>query len=295
MAVIRFPPKQSFVMKPHVQRFADDLEKHLGGAMNFGTYKDHSLPEGPTQALDIFNPNSPNGHKLQDQVCDFARRNAKKYGVRYCIRRAQIWNIERDAEGWRNQRVTGNQTDDHMDHVHVTFYASAPSDPTPPPAPAPPKEDQLFSASPIASVHIVAGHSGLLLTSTGARHGAEVVQAPADGSLNQRWQLVGHRDGTLSLVNRAGDLALDRPDYKIEAGTFLQVARTEHNAAQRWRVEYLGPVLRRMWVPGTNRLVDVDYPNPPAGALDRKRALLWYGKAADAGPENQLFTFARTV
>lgn len=125
MAVIRFPPNQSFKMKPHVQRFADDLERHMGGAMNFGTYAGHSPPEGPTQALDIFNPNSPSGHRLQNQICSFIMVNAKRYGCRYCIRRAQIWNIERAGEGWRNQRRTGDQTVDHMDHVHVTFYAVA--------------------------------------------------------------------------------------------------------------------------------------------------------------------------
>lgn len=126
MATIRFPPDQSFTMKPHVLRFAEDLEKFMGGAMNFGTYSGHSPPEGPTQALDIFNPNSPAGHKLQDEICAFIQKNAKRYGARYCIRRAQIWNIERAGEGWRNQSFTGNQTVDHMDHVHVTFYATAP-------------------------------------------------------------------------------------------------------------------------------------------------------------------------
>jgi hypothetical protein len=113
-------------VKPHVQRFADDLEKAIPEANNFGTYNGHSPPEGPTQALDIFNGDNAAGHAVQDRICDFARRNAKRYGVRYVIRRRQIWNIERDGEGWRNQSATGNRTADHFDHVHVTFYATAP-------------------------------------------------------------------------------------------------------------------------------------------------------------------------
>lgn len=125
MAVIRFPPNQSFNMKPHVQRFANDMEAYFGGAMNWGSYAGHSPPEGPTQALDHFNPNSPAGHAQQDKAAEWAIRNAKKYGLRYIIKRAKIWNIERAAEGWRSMKVTGNQTVDHMDHNHYTFYAVA--------------------------------------------------------------------------------------------------------------------------------------------------------------------------
>ena len=134
MATIRFPPNQYFTMKPHVQKFADDMEAYFGGAMNWGTYGGHSPPEGPTQALDHFNPNSPAGHAQQDKAAAWAIKNAKKYGLRYVIKRYEIWNIERAGEGWRKRRVTGNQTNDHLDHNHYTFYATAEielPDPTP--------------------------------------------------------------------------------------------------------------------------------------------------------------------
>jgi len=126
-------------VKPHIQRFVDDLEAHLGVTLSAGTYNGHSPPEGPTQAVDIFNTDNAAGYALQDRICDFARKNAKRYGVRYCIRRRQIWNIERDAEGFRNQAVQGNRTADHYDHTHLTFYATAPGPfgPTPSPTPTP--------------------------------------------------------------------------------------------------------------------------------------------------------------
>lgn len=121
-------------VKPHVQRFVDDLDKYLGGGLSFGTYPGHSPPEGPTQAVDVFNTDNDTGYRQQDKVAEFARKNQKKYGVRYVIRRHQIWNIERDSEGWRYQSVTGNRTADHYDHTHVTFYATAedaPDEPKP--------------------------------------------------------------------------------------------------------------------------------------------------------------------
>lgn len=131
MATIRFPPNQSFQMKPHVQRFADAMEEYFGGAMNWGTYAGHSPPEGPTQALDHFNPNSAAGHAQQDKAAEWAIRNARKYGLRYIIKRYEIWNIERAGEGWRQRSRTGNATADHLDHNHYTFYASAPDIPAP--------------------------------------------------------------------------------------------------------------------------------------------------------------------
>lgn len=164
----------------------------------------------------------------------------------------------------------------------------------PPPAPTGPKEDELFSDSPIECVHLVAAHSQLLLTSTGDTHGSKVVQAKANGSLNQRWQLVGHEDGTVSLVNRAGDLALDRPDYRLDPGLTLQVARTEYNNAQRWRPEQLAFVYR-IWAPGpnnegTNICIDVANNSRNEGDL----AMLWVGKPQSEDWANQFFIFARS-
>lgn len=120
MALVR----GGITVKPHVQRFVDDAEEYLGVKLSVGTYPGHSPPEGPTQAVDIFNTVNPAGWALQDKLCRFFIENVEKYGGRYCIRRAQIWNVERKNEGWRNQSRTGNVTVDHDDHGHFTFYAT---------------------------------------------------------------------------------------------------------------------------------------------------------------------------
>lgn len=121
MATIR----GDITVKPHVQAWSDFLESQLG-TLSFGTYPGHSPPEGPTQAEDIFTPDNPSGWALQDRICALARVHAKRFGIRYVIRREQIWNIERDDEGWRWQSHKGNRRLDHYDHVHITFYATAP-------------------------------------------------------------------------------------------------------------------------------------------------------------------------
>ncbi len=131
LAVVR----GGITVKPHVQAFADALEDALGYKLDIGTYVGHSPPEGPTQAIDVFNTVSSAGYTQQDRIVAFAKANQARYGVRYVIRRHQIWNIERDDEGFREQGVTGNATTDHLDHTHLTFYASVAVVVTPPSPP----------------------------------------------------------------------------------------------------------------------------------------------------------------
>ncbi len=143
-------------VKPHVLLGCTRLEQALGLKLDFGTYPGHSYPEGPTQAVDIFNTDNDAGWTQQDRICAFLIANAKTLGVRYVIRREHIWNIERAAEGWRWQGHQGSRRLDHYDHVHVTFYASAPDvdDPYIPPTPLPRlnKENEMFMYSTAAKV-----------------------------------------------------------------------------------------------------------------------------------------------
>ena len=110
-------------VKPHVQRAADEVVAEFGPSLSPGTYNGHSPPEGPTQALDLFNAETPAGWELQRRIADWLIKNAKRLGVRYVIRwnpngNDWIWNIERADEGWRAMA-----TRDHRNHVHVTFYS----------------------------------------------------------------------------------------------------------------------------------------------------------------------------
>lgn len=140
MAIVR----GGITVKPHVQAFVNACEAATG-AKDYGTYVGHAEgetpPAGPTQAVDIFNPDTDTGHALQNVICAFVLANVKRFGIRYVVRREYIWNIERADEGWRWQGHQGNRTKDHYDHVHVTFYATAPEvGPIPTPTPTPTQE-----------------------------------------------------------------------------------------------------------------------------------------------------------
>lgn len=148
------------------------------------------------------------------------------------------------------------------------------------------KEDELFTPSPTATVHFTAGHSGLLLSAEGNVHGSPVITRRADGRLSQRWMLIGHQDGTASFVSRDGNLALDVPDGRNEEGTRLQVAGADYNPNQRFRAEQLSPFIARLWVPGTDLLVDVS-----GKGGEGAEAILW----SPNGGENQEWRLSVTV
>ena len=140
-AVIRTPPNQPIRVKPHVQAWANAVMKATG-ANSFGTYMGHSPPQGPTQALDIFHPISD--RKLSAAIAQHAIDNRHRFGVRYVISRQRIWHVNDPV--WRPMANRGDATQNHEDHVHVTFEATAagPLDPEPQPTPAIQEESDMF-------------------------------------------------------------------------------------------------------------------------------------------------------
>jgi len=116
-------------VRPHVQAFADDCARATG-AQSFGTYPGHS--PSIDRALDIFTP--LNSRALGDAICEFAVANLDHYGVDYIIYRRRIYNPE-ISRSWRPMADRGSPTQNHDDHVHVSFGATAPPSPTPGPAP----------------------------------------------------------------------------------------------------------------------------------------------------------------
>lgn len=120
MATIRLPSNQQITPAPHVQAFADALEAATG-ADSFGTYYGHSPT--PERAIDIFHQVGDN--KLADAICDFYVANWRRFGGDYIISRQRIWNPEISFE-WRWMTDRGNNTQNHYDHSHISFEASAP-------------------------------------------------------------------------------------------------------------------------------------------------------------------------
>lgn len=155
------------------------------------------------------------------------------------------------------------------------------------PLPVISKEDEVFSQSPIPARHITAAHSGLLVTANGGAHGSAVIQARSNGALGQRWMLVGHEDGTISLVSRDGEKALDVPDGRNEPGVALQVADTVYNSNQRFRLAEVEANEFVISVPGTDLVLDV----AGADSNEGSRLILW----SWTGGLNQVFRLSSSV
>jgi hypothetical protein len=109
---------------PHVQRFADAMcgATH---ACTISTYDGHH----PTasRAIDIlvsdaFGQVPSDDNRLGDAVADYALAHQPENGIWYVIWR-QRYN---DGGGWDPMEDRGSITQNHYDHVHVSFEETAP-------------------------------------------------------------------------------------------------------------------------------------------------------------------------
>lgn len=81
------------------------------------------------RAVDLMIPDhrSSQGAALGWQIARWMRDHHAELGVHYVIYAAKIWNIDRDAEGWRDYAsITGSNDDTslHYDHVHVSVFGN---------------------------------------------------------------------------------------------------------------------------------------------------------------------------
>lgn len=93
--------------------------KTIGGyrASNSRDPKGH--PSG--LALDLMINDIDDGTAVGDKLAKYAAKNAKKLNISYIIWSRQIWNVEREDEGWRDMEDRGSPTANHEDHVHISF------------------------------------------------------------------------------------------------------------------------------------------------------------------------------
>ena len=109
---------------PHVQQFADEMCAATG-ACTIGTRDGHH----PTanRAIDILVSDSfgtlpTDNNALGDEVAAFALADQVEHGIWYVIWR-QRYN---DGSGWDPMEDRGSITQNHYDHVHVSFEETAP-------------------------------------------------------------------------------------------------------------------------------------------------------------------------
>ena len=91
------------------------------GITNIGGYRAAATGEhGKGRALDVMMPgvSSPVG----DQIASWAAKNAKALNIYYVIWKQNIWL---PSSGWTAMADRGNITQNHYDHVHISFNSGA--------------------------------------------------------------------------------------------------------------------------------------------------------------------------
>ena len=81
------------------------------------------LPDHPSgHAVDVMLPDYQQNEGLGWTIANYLRAHAGELHISYIIFHQHIWNVARDAEGWRLMAERGNDTANHMNHVHVTVF-----------------------------------------------------------------------------------------------------------------------------------------------------------------------------
>lgn len=163
-------------VKPWVAAAANEIGPKFG-ITSIGGYR--------TSATD------PNGHpagRALDFMCTpaqggplaaYAQANANRLGVEYVIWQQRIWSTGRAAEGWRGMEDRGSATQNHMDHVHVNFLATAPAGG---PVVSPPKAGSKPAAESVTG-------TGIGVTTGQQTGSATSVGATTDGLTDQLMRL----------------------------------------------------------------------------------------------------------
>lgn len=88
----------------------------IGGRASSGHTQDSDHYTG--HALDFMVGNDT---AKGQQLAAYAQQHAGDMGVKYIIYRQHIFNPTRASEGWRLMPDRGSPTENHMDHVHISF------------------------------------------------------------------------------------------------------------------------------------------------------------------------------
>ena len=109
---------------PHVQAFANAACAATGGCQP-STYEGHH-PEAAraidTLMSDVYGEVPSDDNALGDAHAQFALDHMEEFGIWYVIWR-QRYN---DGSGWDPMEDRGSITQNHYDHVHVSFNETAP-------------------------------------------------------------------------------------------------------------------------------------------------------------------------
>ena len=110
-----------WVMRTVAEQWPNVAE--VGGYRASDPYPDH--PSG--RAVDVMVPGlggAATSIAFGDEVAEYFMANADRFGVMYLIWNQRIWSNGRDpvapVEQWRVMADRGDDTSNHVDHVHIT-------------------------------------------------------------------------------------------------------------------------------------------------------------------------------
>ncbi|TCJ90230.1 hypothetical protein DFR71_6121 [Nocardia alba] len=101
---------------PHVAQVGNLLQKMFGVSDIGGAHGRYDGDHGAGQALDVMTGNLA----LGNTIADFVLANKARFGVTYVIWQ-QRYN---DGNGWSYMEDRGSPTQNHYDHVHISFQSS---------------------------------------------------------------------------------------------------------------------------------------------------------------------------
>lgn len=109
---------------PHVQKFANAMCSETG-ACSVSTYEGHSPTASRAVdilASDVYGERPTDNNALGNTVAEFALAHQSEHAITYVIWMQRI----NSGDGWRDMEDRGSITQNHYDHVHVSFEATAP-------------------------------------------------------------------------------------------------------------------------------------------------------------------------
>ncbi|MBF6347594.1 hypothetical protein IU448_01020 [Nocardia flavorosea] len=103
--------------QPHVAQVGNLIGQTFGVADIGGANGRYDGEHGAGLALDFMTSDPAHG----DAIADFVLANKERFGVSYVIWQQQY----NDGSGWSYMEDRGSPTQNHYDHVHVSFYSGA--------------------------------------------------------------------------------------------------------------------------------------------------------------------------
>lgn len=102
------------------------VAKQFPAIQDIITYPTHQPDESRAVDIMIAGWDTDTGRELGNQIAAWVKAHHRELGVQYTIWYGEIWNVERDGEGWRGYFDAANPDPNraHKNHVHVSVYGN---------------------------------------------------------------------------------------------------------------------------------------------------------------------------